>query len=85
MGNPFIRTSIKKHRDASVVSDYGIKNQELEQVFFLPSPYNDAFEEHLDMKRFYPTTLPLGGLHFITSADHLILQHITKGSLCAKL
>jgi hypothetical protein len=73
--NPFIRTSIQKHQDASVVSDYGIKAQQLEQVFFLPSPYNDAFEEHLDMKCFYPTTLPLGGMHFITSTDCLILQH----------
>ncbi len=83
MGAPFIGTSIQKHHDASVVTDNEIKAQELEHVFFLPSPYNYAFEEHLDMKRFYPTTLPLGGMHFITSADRLILQHITKGSPCA--
>jgi hypothetical protein len=85
VGDPFIGMSIRKHRDASVVSDYGIKAQELEQVFFLPTPYNDAFQKHLDMKRIYPTTLPSGGMHFITSADHLILQHIAKGSPCAKI
>ena len=57
----------------------------MKQVFFSPTAYNDAFEEYLDMKRFYPTSHPAGEMHFFTEGDRLILQHIAKGLLCAKI
>jgi hypothetical protein len=37
------------------------------------------------MKRFYPTSHPAGGMHFFTEGDRLILQHMAKGSPCAKI
>jgi hypothetical protein len=69
VGDPFVRTSIRGHQDASVVAEFGIRVQKLDQVFFSSSPYNNAFKEHLDMRHFYPTNQPSGGMHFTTSAD----------------
>jgi hypothetical protein len=57
----------------------------MEQVFFSPTAYNDAFEEYLDMKRFYPTSHPASGMHFFTEGDSLIQQHMAHGLPCVKI
>jgi hypothetical protein len=73
------------NRDAVAVNDYQIQLWDVAQIFMSPSPYNDAFEKYIDMKRFHPTNLPAGGLQVHTIGDRLILGSITKGSLCSKL
>ncbi len=37
------------------------------------------------MKRFYPCDHPAEGMHFITEGNRLMLQHMAKGSPCAKI
>ncbi len=76
---------IRFTRDAAAVADYHIHLRDVAQFFMSPSAYDEAFEEYIDMKRFYPTNLPAGGMHFRTIGDRLILDSIAKGSSCAKL
>ncbi len=60
-------------------------NMMSKQVYFSPTAYNDAFEEFIDMTRYFNTLLPCGGMRFVTIDDHLILDTITKETSCAKI
>ncbi len=71
--------------DAAAVNDYQIQLRDVAQIFMSPSPYNDAFKECINMKRFYPTNLPASGLQFHTIGDCLILGSIAMGSPYSKL
>jgi hypothetical protein len=83
--DPFSGTLLQWNHDVMKVTKFGITLQDMEQVFFSPTAYNDAFKEYFDMKRFYPMSHPAGGMHFFTEGDHLILQHMAKGLPCAKI
>jgi hypothetical protein len=82
---PYHNTMIHFNSYAGVVTDYQIHLWDVAQIFRSLSAYNDAFEEYINMKCFYPTNLPAGGLQFRTIGDCLILGSIAKGSPCAKL
>jgi hypothetical protein len=82
LDEPFCGTAMEGNWDATVINEFGIN---MEQVFFSPMAYNDAFKESLNMKRFYPTKHPAGGMHFTTEGNRLILQHMAQGSPCARL
>ncbi len=83
--DPFSGTVLQCNHDVMIVTKFGITLQNMEQVFFSWTAYNDAFEEYLDMKHFYPTSHPASGMHFFTEGDCLILQHMAKGLLCTKI
>jgi hypothetical protein len=83
--NPFSGTVLQGNCNAIIVTEFGITLRNMEQVFFSPTGYNDAFEEYLDMKRFYLTSHLAGGMYFFTEGDCLILQHMAKGLPCAKI
>ena len=83
--DPFSGTVLQGNSDVMIVTKFGITLQNMEQVFFSWTAYNDAFEEYLDMKHFYPTSHPASGMHFFTEGDCLILQHMAKGLPCAKI
>jgi hypothetical protein len=56
-----------------IVKKFGTTLHNMEQVFFSPTAYNNEFEQYLDIKSFYPMSHPVGGMHFFTEGDHLIL------------
>ncbi len=85
ISDPYHDTLIRFNRDAAAVADYQIHLRDIAQIFMSPTAYNDEFKEYIDMKRFYPTNLPVGDLQFRTIGDRLILGSIAKGSPCAKL
>jgi hypothetical protein len=85
LDEPFRGTAMEGNWDATVVDEFGITLHEMEQVFFSPTAYNDAFEEYLDTKHFYRTNHLAGGMHFTREGNRLILQHMTQGSPCARL
>jgi hypothetical protein len=68
-----------------IVTKLGTTLRNMEQVYFSLTVYNNAFEEYLDMKHFYLTSHPSGGMHFFTECDCLILQHMAKELPCAKI
>ncbi len=83
--DPFSGTVLQGNRDAMIVAKFGITLRNMEEIFFSPTAYNDAFEEYLDMKCFYLTSHPAGGMHFFTEGEHLMLQHLANGLPCAKI
>jgi hypothetical protein len=48
--DPYHNTMIRFNWDAAAVNDYQIQLWDVAQIFMSPSPYNDAFEEYIDMK-----------------------------------
>ena len=43
------------------------------QIYLSPTPYHDAFEEHLDLRRWYPTDHPTAGLRIIQEGNRAFL------------
>jgi hypothetical protein len=58
---------------------------DVEQVYFSPLAYANAFEEILDMTRYYATKFPVGGLRFPTIDNRLILDHTSPETPCTKI
>ncbi len=85
LDEPFRGTAMEGKWDTTAVNEFRITSCGMEQVFFSPTAYNDAFKEYLDMKCFYPTNHLAGGMHFTTKDNRLILQHMAQGSPCARL
>jgi hypothetical protein len=85
LSNPYHGTMICHNRNAAVVADYQIHLRDVAQIFMSPSASKKAFKEYIDMKSFYPTNLPVGGMHFCTIGGCLILDSIAKGLPCTKL
>ncbi len=84
--HPYEGTKIRPSWDARAVNNYNINSkQDVEQVYFYPITYYEAFEEILDMKCFFTTALPSGGMQFNTVDGRLILETICKGIPCAKI
>jgi hypothetical protein len=84
--NPHEGTKIRPSWDARAVSNYHINfKHDVKQVYFSPTVYNEAFEEIQDMTGFFTTALPSGGMQFIMVDRQLILEIISKGTLCAKI
>jgi hypothetical protein len=83
--DPYHNTLIHFNHDAAGVTDYQIHLRDIAQIFMSPTAYDNAFEEYINMKCFYPTNLPVGDLQFRTIGDFLILGSIAKSSPCAKL
>jgi hypothetical protein len=85
LDEPFRGTAMEDNWDVMEVNEFGITLRDMEQVFFSPTAYNDAFKEYPDMKCFYPTNHLAGGMHFTTEGNRLILQHMAQGYPCARL
>ncbi len=52
--HPYEGTKIRPSWDARAVNDYDINSKhDVKQAYFSPTAYNEAFEEILDMKRFF--------------------------------
>ncbi len=84
--HPYEGTKITPSCDARAINNYHITSQQdLEQVYFSLTVYNEAFEEILDMKSFFTTSLASGGMQFIRADGWLILETILKGTPCAKI
>ncbi len=84
--HPYEGTKIRPSPDARAVNDHHINSkQDVKHMYFSPTTYNEAFEEILNMKRFFTTTLPFGGMRFITVDSQHILETISKGTPCAKI
>jgi hypothetical protein len=83
--DPYRGAALEGNHGAMIVNEFGITWRDVEQVFFSMLAYKDSFEEYLDMKQFYLCNHPVGGTHFITEGNRLMLQHMAKGSPCAKI
>ena len=59
---------------STIATEYGIDGSMTAQVYVSPSPYNDAFEETMDIHRLGWMKHRAAGLMFTTQGDWLILS-----------
>lgn len=52
----------RKRLEHDMMLEHDIMSKEMEMVFLSPSPYNNAFEERLDLRRYNPTISPTAGI-----------------------
>jgi hypothetical protein len=52
---------------------YGVSAANVTQIYMSPTPYNDAFEEELDLRKFDFTRHHAVGMSFLPQDDRLIL------------
>ena len=84
--DPYAGTVLEsRNRDGSTVDEYGITHRDVAQIYCSPSPYCDAFEEELNMRRFNSDNHPTAGFKFDIINGRLIVKHIEKSSPGARI
>jgi hypothetical protein len=64
---------------------HDITSKEMEMVYLSPSPYNNAFEEVLDLRRYNPTISPTAGIVCEEKSSRLFLKEMQKSTPAAKI
>lgn len=57
----------------------------MEMVYLSPSPYNNAFEEVLDLRQYNPTISPTAGIVCEDKSSSFFLREMQKSTLAAKI
>ena len=57
----------------------------MEMVYLSPSPYNNAFEEVLDLRQYNPTISPTAGIVCEDKSSSFFLREMKKSTLAAKI
>jgi hypothetical protein len=73
------------NKDSTAISDFFITAHDMSQVYISPHPYKDGLEIYLDLRHKKHYSHPAAGTKFITVNGLLILQHIDKGTLVARI
>jgi hypothetical protein len=64
---------------------HGISTKDVDMIFLSPSPYENAFEEVVDLRLFSPEKHSCAGLHCHVKNGRLILVDIHKSTPAAKI
>ena len=67
-------------RDSTAVTEFDITRRDLEQIYLSPSPYEDSFEEEIDLRRWTASTHPTAGMDFKDVNGRLIITTMTPGT-----
>ena len=80
--DPYKGTVLDRHLSTAppVVDEYGISKRDLAQIYVSPHPYNQAFEEILELRRFNATKHSTAGLCLDEVDGRLILQEMAPGT-----
>jgi hypothetical protein len=62
-----------------------ILRKDVEMVYLSPSPYNNAFEEVLDLRRYNPTISPTAGIVCEEKSSKLFLREMQTSTPAAKI
>ena len=73
------------NKDGSAVVDYHITIKDIAQIYVSPHPFNDAFEEHVDLRRYDESKHAAAELRLTTTNSRLILDTIDKSTPCARI
>ena len=68
-----------------ILDEYLISSKDMSMIFLSPDPYQDSFEEILDLRRFDLRDHPTAGMSFIQREDRLFLAHMVQGTPGAKI
>ena len=86
MNDPFADTVLASfNKDGQAVTDYRITSRDMAQVYVSPHAYHNGFEVDVDLKYAKYLNHPSWGLKFQTINGRLILEHIEKSTIAAKI
>ena len=84
--SPHSGTCIALAHDATAESlSYGITSDDVAQVYLSPTPYNDAFEEVLDLQKFDLSRHRAAGMAFLPQDNRLILANMVASTPGARI
>ena len=69
----------------SIIIEYGINQDDITMVYLSPDPYNCAFEEIIDLRRYKWEKANTAGLEFMVKDDRLHLASMTPSTPGAKI
>ncbi|EJK69950.1 hypothetical protein THAOC_08742 [Thalassiosira oceanica] len=79
--SPYADTSMAPTvNDVDLATSYGVTRRDLAQIYLSPHPYEDAFEETLQMATFKQSANPLAGLRLDNRDGRLILREMMPGT-----
>ena len=62
------------------MSEFDITQEDLHQIYLSPTPYDRAFEEIIELRRFHPSQHSTAGLQFLEKDSRLTLIDIAKST-----
>jgi hypothetical protein len=68
-----------------IVDEYGIGKQDMAVIYMSPSPYHEAFQQTMDIRKFDMSTHATAGLEFYKSGQCLHLKSIASSTPAAKI
>jgi hypothetical protein len=74
-----------KRLEHEMIMDNVISRKDVEMVYLSPSPYDNAFEEVLDLRRYNPTISPTAGIICEEKSSKLFLREMQKSTPAAKI
>jgi hypothetical protein len=83
--SPHAGTCIAPHNDTTTSLSYGVSATDVAQIYMSPTPYNDAFEEELDLRKINFTLHRTAGMSFIPQDTRLILASMVPSTPGARI
>jgi hypothetical protein len=83
--SPHAGTCIAPLDDTTTSLSYGVSANDVAQIYLSPTPYNDAFEEELDLRKFYFKLHHTAGMSFIPQDTRLILASMVPSTPGARI
>jgi hypothetical protein len=74
-----------KRLEHEMIMQNGISHKDVEMVYLSPLPYNNAFEEVLDLRRYNPTISPTAGIICEEKSSQLFLRKMQKSTPATKI
>ena len=69
----------------SIIEEYGINRDDIAMIYLSPDPYNCAFEETIDLRRYKWNKANTAGMEFMVKDDRLHLASMTPSTPGAKI
>ncbi len=84
--SPHSGTCIAPTTNATTTSlSYGVSSADFAQIYMSPTPYYDAFEEHMNLRKFNFTHHRTAGMSFLPQDNRLILAFMAPSTPGARI
>ena len=81
----FTGTAMDGGKERAEVAKVGITIHNLAPVYFSLDPYNEAFQERIDIRRYGAYEKKAGGMRFDTKDNRLVLRDVVPSLSVAKI